>query len=136
MRIEWIQVSRRPNWPWWAIALPALWLALGGIILLLAPRTGLTLPPCLFKRLTGWPCPSCGFTRGTLAFLHGHLVQAWLYNPLLFSFLGTASAIVFIRALTGKSPRVLLTRAERAAAWATMSILFAANWLYVIWYVG
>ncbi len=136
MRVEWVQVARRPNWPWWAIAVPVLWLALGGVVLLLASRAGITVPLCLFKRVTGCPCPSCGFTRGTLAFLQGHPVQAWLYNPLLFSFLGTAGAVVVFRLLTGKTPRLLLTRAERAAVWVTLSVLFAVNWLYVIRYVG
>jgi len=136
MKIEWVQLKRWPGWPWWAVFLPALWLALGGVILLLATRTGLIVPLCLFKRLTGWPCPSCGFTRGTLAFLHGHPIQAWLYNPLLFSFLGIATGVIFIRVLIGKSPRLVLTRTERAAALAALSILFVMNWLYVIRYVG
>lgn len=136
MKIEWAQVARRPDWPWWAIVLPVIWLALGGVVLLLASRAGLAVSLCLFKRLTGWPCPSCGFTRGTLAFLHGHPIQAWLYNPLVFSFLGTASAVVVLRVLTGKSPRLALNRVERAMVWATLSVLFAANWLYVIRYVG
>ncbi len=136
MKIEWVQLKRWPDWPWWAIVLPALWLALGGVVLLLASHAGVTVQLCLFKRLAGWPCPSCGFTRGTLAFLHGHPIQAWLYNPLLFSFLGTASAVILLRALTGRSPRLLLTRAERAAVWVILSVLFAANWLYVVRYVG
>ncbi len=136
MKIEWVQLKRWPDWPWWAVALPALWLALGGVVLLLASHAGVTVRLCLFKRLTGWPCPSCGFTRGTLAFLHGHPIQAWLYNPLLFSFLGTASAVVILRMLTGKSPRLLLNRAERVAVWVILSALFAANWLYVVRYVG
>jgi hypothetical protein len=136
MRITWVQIKRWPGWPWWAVVLPALWLVLGGIVLLLAPRAGLTAPFCLFKRLTGCPCPSCGFTRGILSVLHGHPMQAWLYNPLLFSFLGMASAVVFFRVLTGRSPRLLLNRVERAAVWVTLSVLFVANWLYVIRYVG
>jgi len=136
MKIEWLHVARRPDWPWWAILLPALWLAIGGALLLLAPYTDRTVPFCLFKRLTGSPCPSCGFTRGTLSLLHGHPVQAWLYNPLLFSFLGAASAVVFLRLLFGRSPRVALTRREQAGVWGIGLTLFVANWLYVIHYVG
>jgi hypothetical protein len=136
MKIEWLQVPRRPNWPWWAIAIPVLWLAIGGALLLLAPDTGQAVPFCLFKRLTGTPCPTCGFTRGMLSFLHGHPVQAWLCNPLLFSFLGTAGAVVLIRVLSGRSPRLVLTRRERAAAWGIGVALFIANWLYVIYYIG
>jgi hypothetical protein len=136
MKIEWVQVPRRPNWPWWAIVLPMLWLTLGGIVLWLAARAGRTLVLCLFKRATGYPCPTCGFTRGSLSFLHGHPVQAWLYNPLLFTFLGAFAMVVFIRVISGRHPQVSLTRAERLAAWIISVALFAANWLYVIRYVG
>ncbi|MBN1509372.1 MAG: DUF2752 domain-containing protein [Sedimentisphaerales bacterium] len=136
MKIEWLQVPRRPNWPWWAVLIVALWLGIGGVLLLLAPYSGQAVPFCLFKCLTGCPCPSCGFTRGTLSFLHGHPIQAWLCNPLLFSFLAAASAIVLIRLLSGKSPRLVLTRRERLAAWGIGVALFIANWLYVIHYVG
>jgi len=136
MKIEWIQVPRRPNWPWWAIVVPTLWLTLGSIVLWLAARAGQTPVLCLFKQLTGCPCPTCGFTRGSLSLLHGHPVQAWLYNPLLFTFLGAFAAIVFLRVISGRHPRVWLTHTERLAAWAIGVTLFAANWLYVIRYVG
>ena len=136
MRIEWIRVPRRPNWPWWAIVVPALWLTLGSLVLWLAARAGQAPVLCLFKRITGCPCPTCGFTRGSLTFLHGHPVQAWLYNPLLFSFLSAFAVVVFIRVISGRHPRVWLTPAERLAAWGIGVVLFAANWLYVIRYVG
>ncbi len=37
---------------------------------------------CLFKRLTGFPCPSCGSTRAILAFLNGNFSEAFHLNPL------------------------------------------------------
>jgi len=91
---------------------------------------------CLFKHFTGCPCPTCGFTRGTLSFLQGHPVQAWLYNPLLFSFLGAFGAAAGIRVLLGRGLHVHFTRGERKAGWAVVAVLFALNWLYVILYVG
>jgi hypothetical protein len=45
-------------------------------------RSGMTL--CLFKRLTGVACPSCGATRSMLALLHGDAGYAFHINPLGF----------------------------------------------------
>ncbi len=36
---------------------------------------------CLFKRITGIPCPSCGSTRSVLSILNGDLMWALLWNP-------------------------------------------------------
>lgn len=91
---------------------------------------------CPLKRLTGYPCPTCGFTRGTLSFLQGHPIRAWLYNPLLFSFLGVFAAVVAVRVLFGRRLAIQLSGSERKVAWATMIVLFVANWLYVIRCVG
>jgi hypothetical protein len=37
---------------------------------------------CLFKRITGIPCPSCGSTRSILELASGHFQEAFLLNPL------------------------------------------------------
>jgi hypothetical protein len=120
----------------WAILLVALWLLLGGANLLLSAATKHPVQLCLFKRVTGFPCPTCGFTRGMLALLQGHPVQAWLYNPLLFSLLGITGGVLLVSLLTGKTLRITLTRRERLAGWAVLAVLFVANWFYVIRYVG
>ena len=36
---------------------------------------------CLFRQLTGIPCPSCGSTRSVLSLLHGDLIGALIWNP-------------------------------------------------------
>jgi hypothetical protein len=36
---------------------------------------------CLFKRITGIPCPSCGSTRSVLSILKGDFIGALLLNP-------------------------------------------------------
>jgi hypothetical protein len=61
----------------------------GGAALLFAvwafdPATAGFFPPCLFHALTGLQCPGCGLTRGLHALLHGDVVTAWRFNPLLF----------------------------------------------------
>jgi hypothetical protein len=91
---------------------------------------------CLFKRLTGIPCPTCGFTRGALCLLHGRVGQAWLYNPLLFSVLGVLLIAIVLRLVFARSVRVYLTHTERAIAWVLAVVLSCINWAYVIWCVG
>lgn len=39
---------------------------------------------CPFKLLTGWDCPLCGGTRLGSSLLHGDLVTAFWFNPLVF----------------------------------------------------
>lgn len=45
---------------------------------------------CLFKRITGIPCPSCGSTRSVLSIMNGDFITAVLWNPfglIIMSFL-------------------------------------------------
>jgi hypothetical protein len=55
-----------------------------------APFFG-TLPGiCTWKRFFGLDCPGCGLTRCFVALAHGHIRQAWHFNPaglLLFALL-------------------------------------------------
>src|SRR4051812_15920738 len=37
---------------------------------------------CLFKNITGMPCPSCGITRSVMLLFQGKIFQAILINPL------------------------------------------------------
>lgn len=36
---------------------------------------------CPLFALTGWQCPLCGSQRAIHALMHGHIGQAWHYNP-------------------------------------------------------
>ena len=45
-------------------------------------KTGLFLV-CPFFALTGFTCPGCGTTRGLHALLHGDVVTAFQFNPLM-----------------------------------------------------
>jgi len=40
---------------------------------------------CIFKRVTGIPCPSCGTIHSVVAILHGDLRKALRENPLGFA---------------------------------------------------
>lgn len=52
---------------------------------------GGTLGVCLFKRLSGLPCPSCGTTRSIVALIHGDVAGALALNPL-----GVAMAVILV----------------------------------------
>jgi hypothetical protein len=40
-------------------------------------------PVCPFRAITGFTCPGCGSTRGLHCLLHGDVVAAFEFNPLL-----------------------------------------------------
>ncbi|MHC4333556.1 MAG: DUF2752 domain-containing protein [Planctomycetota bacterium] len=120
MKLEVVKVPRRLGWP----------------LFHLGSRLEQPLQLCLFKRISGLPCPTCGFTRGALCVLHGHLGQAWLYNPLLFSALALLFAACLGRVLFARSVKTTLTRTERHAAWILCIALFLCNWAYIILCVG
>ncbi|RYD56223.1 MAG: DUF2752 domain-containing protein [Sphingobacteriales bacterium] len=48
--------------------------------LMYSPVDNLTV--CIFKNVTGWPCPSCGTTRSVLAVMQGQLLEGLWLNPL------------------------------------------------------
>jgi hypothetical protein len=136
MKIEMVHVTRRPPWPLWAVLVVFVWLGLGTTIVCLSDYLNRPVQLCLIKRLTGYPCPTCGSTRGVLSLLHGHIVRAWLCNPLLFSVLGLFAAVTAVRVCFARGIKVSLTKNERMLAWILIIVLFFANWAYVIFYVG
>jgi len=135
MKIEVVRVSRCPKWPLWAVLVVALWLTLGAAAIWLGHHLGQIPRLCLFKNVTGFDCPTCGFTRGTLSLLHGHFVQAWLFNPLLFSILAIFFSSALVRVFFARSLRITLTDRERTTAWILGVMIFLVNWAYVIFYV-
>jgi hypothetical protein len=56
---------------------------------------------CFFHRVTGWLCPGCGSLRALHQLLHGHLVTAFRFNPLLLISLLVAGGFMGRQALRG-----------------------------------
>ncbi len=136
MKIEVVQVCRCPPWPLWAVSIVLVWMGLGAAAVVLIAHLDRPVELCLIKRFTGIACPTCGFTRGVLAVLQGHVVRVWLYNPLLFSVLGLFFAATAVRVIFARSLRVYLTSTERRIAWILAFALLLVNWAYIIFYVG
>ena len=136
MRLKLIHVARRPAWPWWAVALCVAWLALVGAAVYMSAARGRTVSLCLFKSLTGLPCPTCGSGRGVLKVLGGRAGAAWLRNPLLFTVLGVWAVSILLRVVFARAVRVELTAPGRRIAWLTLIALFLANWAHLIRFMG
>jgi len=106
-----------------AVALRPLWLAL-------APH----LRPCIFRTLTGLPCPTCGTTRAAVAFLHGDLVSAFVSNPLatLIGILFIAGApIAALWVVSDGSGVEVPQKPPWWLRWILVGVI-AVNWLYLI----
>jgi hypothetical protein len=136
MKIEMVNVSRRPPWPLWAVLVVLVWSTFGLALVWLSAHFHRPVQLCLVKHLTGVACPTCGFTRGALSLLGGHAAQAWLYNPLLYSVLALFFAVTAVRIISARSLRINLTGKERSAAWILAGVLFFLNWAYVIFFIG
>lgn len=134
MKFEIISVPRRPPWPLWALGIVLFWAGLGIAAVYLSHYYNHPVQLCLLRNLTGVPCPTCGFTRGTLALFEGHFIRAWLYNPLLFSLLGIYGFFLAFRIFFTRSVRFRLDPPERSLAWILAAALILANWAYVISY--
>jgi uncharacterized protein DUF2752 len=45
------------------------------------PSHGAGVPLCLFRSVTGLPCPGCGLTRSFSCILHGDFARGYDYHP-------------------------------------------------------
>jgi hypothetical protein len=136
MNVELRKTSRLPHWPAWAIGVILGWLALVAAAEWLAWRSRQPAELCLFKELTGLPCPTCGLTRGALALLHGHFAEAISFNPLAFAILAVAAIWLLARLALGLRLHVALSRGERKVAGILAAALLLSNWAYLILQVG
>jgi len=136
MRLRLVRTSRRPSWPAWAVIAVAVWTVAAGVVGYLSERTDLSAPTCLFKRLTGIPCPTCGLTRGGLCLLRGRPLEGWSFNPLAFTLLALAASGVALRVAFRRKLTLGLSAQERRGALMLLIALAAANWAYLIWCVG
>ena len=91
---------------------------------------------CLFKKLTGIPCPGCGLTRTADHFAHFHFQNAFLSNPLggvAALFFAVLAVWVVLRVLF-RVPYPSVTLSQRE--WNVVKVLALAalvlNYAYVI----
>ncbi len=111
--------------------------ALGCCIVLIAAGLDLpgrlNVPACSFLATTGYPCPSCGMTRGIAAMARGRIVTALHLHPFSVMLLaGIVIVAVFAagEALTGRH----LLRKLRPGLWWIWAPLagMLAGWAWVL----
>ena len=93
-----------------------------------------SIPSCPTRALFGLPCPGCGLTRSTLAFLSGDLAGVWRYHPLAPIVTPLVVLLVsrpLLEALGVKNARRWTLEAQMpSCGWTT--ILVAMLGLYVV----
>lgn len=90
---------------------------------------------CLFRRLTGWPCLTCGTSRAFAALLRGDIAGAFAMQPLAVAAGAAVGAAVLIQTFSMWRLRTVLAlrleRHERIALAVAAVLLLAANWIWL-----
>jgi len=136
MSVQLSRVARRPRWPAAAVALFGFWLALSAVAAGLLAGGAHGPAACPFKRLTGVPCPTCGSLRAAAAMARGDAAGAFLCNPLAFFVCVALAAAVLMRLVFGRAIEFRFSRRQRIICWSVVAAAVAANWAYVIVFVG
>ena len=123
---------RLPAVPRWAVAVVLGWLGLVGLGETLKASSGVDVPSCAFRLLTGMPCPTCGATRAVLAAGQSRFLDALLYNPLVVVAALVGMAWLVVRVGFGRTIALDLAPRQRALLWIAAGGLVALNWAYVI----
>lgn len=87
---------------------------------------------CMFKNITGIPCPGCGMGRGTNALFHGNLMHSFLLHPLAIPFNAAvfAAFLFLIKDVVKNENMVMgfLKRKPPVALSVTIALLLLAIW--------
>lgn len=115
---NWMQVRRE-------IFGLAFILCIVGIVISIAHHMGISL--CLFRRLTGLPCPCCGMTRACFAVLKGNLVEAVRSNPLVVSAIFISPFALPMMIQHKNWPRLVVIVAK-----VLVPVAVLCNWVYLL----
>ena len=114
-----------------------IWGGLTVATALLTPLWVLVAPwlrPCLFRSVTGIPCPSCGATRGVLALLDGRPMDALSFNPLVVLLVIAFGIGGLLAPIWARAAGVLPEFSHPLPRWVRLGIVavIIVNWVWVI----
>lgn len=96
-------------------------------------HTQLGLPACSFKVAMGLPCPSCGMTTAFAHAANGHLIEAFITQPLgaLLAVLAAMALVISVYVAATGMPisRWLRPLRSATAMWIGLGAILAA-WCY------
>ena len=84
---------------------------------------------CLFRAVTGLPCPSCGLTHGIHLLLSGRFRESLSAFPLTAFYMAVLSAAALVLGREGIQGRILVSARVRQGAAAFAVMLVFAGWL-------
>jgi hypothetical protein len=94
---------------------------------------------CVFKKITGFPCPTCGFTRAFCSFASGNWAEGVYLCPfalIVFILVALAcvyNAVVITLPLFGlRNKPEFLRLSQKKMIWmaVVLFLLIMANWIY------
>ena len=93
-------------------------------------------PSCVFRGLTGMPCPTCGATRSVVHLARGEFLVSLGMNPLVSLCFVIAILVFFYSLITliAGIPRIGITLSEREkdVLRSLAVVLVLVNWCYLI----
>ena len=95
------------------------------------------VPVCMFHRLSGLPCPSCGTFRCFALLARGQWAAAFRMQPLAVAIVCAALGYTLysLVVVAGRLPRARVSgvsRAERRLAAGVIAAAVLLNWIYLI----
>ncbi|WP_281322922.1 DUF2752 domain-containing protein [Flavobacterium aestivum] len=104
-------------------------------------NSGLDLTVCIFKRVTGLPCPSCGTTRAVSFLFNGEIVKSLFLNPfgILVAGIMIVSPVWIIRDLITKKKSFydfylkVEKLIQKIEIFIPLIILVILNWIWNIY---
>lgn len=106
-----------------------------GLVAVILPEPPGAPTLCLFKLITGRPCPACGFMRAARLLVRGDVPGAFNANPLDTTLMLLALPAALAWARSGSRARgvgVVASRRARLALWWLLGGVAGANWVYVL----
>ena len=132
MRLRIVEGTRLPEWPRWAVAVVLIWLSCIGVIHFTSKAMGVNVVMCPMKLTAGYPCLTCGLTRGVDHLLHGRIIDGWWMNPLVFTIFLCSVIVLLVRAIFARKIQVVWNRNDKILIGSIFLAAIIVNWMYLI----